>query len=218
MLTIWAFDNIENKHTLYCGEHCMKKFCESLREHAKNIINFEKQKNVTVNKRRTKITSRSVRDHYHFTGKYRPAVHSICNLNFHVPSEISVLFQNSSNYDYHFIIKELANNFEGQFECLVENTEKYKFFSIPIEKEVTNFDKDGNESVFTVSYRVKFIDSSRFVASSLSNLVDYLAEIVHKIKCKDCACFLEYESVKDNLIKYKRLSCNKDYSNKLAEK
>ena len=100
----------------------MKKFCESLREHAKNIINFEKQKNVTVNKRRTKITSRSVRDHYHFTGKYRPAVHSICNLNFNVPSEISVLFQNGSNYDYHFIIKELANKFEGQFECLGGNT------------------------------------------------------------------------------------------------
>ena len=56
------------------------------------------------------------------------------------------------------------------------------------------------------------------MASSLSNLVDNLAEGIHKIKCKDCDCFLEYESVKDNLIKYKCLSCNKDYSNKLDEK
>ena len=41
------------------------------------------------------------------------------------------------------------------------------------------------------------------MASSLSNLVDNLAEGIYKIKCKDCDCFLKYESVKDNLIKYK---------------
>ena len=50
MSTIWAFDNIENKYTLYCGEDCLKKFCTSLREHATNIINFDK--------RTTKIISR----------------------------------------------------------------------------------------------------------------------------------------------------------------
>ena len=63
-----------------------------------------------------------------------------------------------------------------------------------------------------------FIDSARFMASSLSNLVYNVAEGVHKIQCKDCDCFLEYESMKDNLIKYKCLSCNKDYSDKLDEK
>ena len=56
------------------------------------------------------------------------------------------------------------------------------------------------------------------MARSSSNLVDNLAKGIHKIKCKDCDCFLEYESVKDNLIKYKCLSCNKDYSKKLDEK
>ena len=44
MSTIWAFDHIENKHTLYRGENCMKKFCESLREHARNIVDFETKK------------------------------------------------------------------------------------------------------------------------------------------------------------------------------
>ena len=53
------------------------------------------------------------------------------------------------------------------------------------------------------------------MANSLSNVVDNLAEEIHKIKCKNCDCFLEYESVKDSLIKW--LSCNKDYSNKLQE-
>ena len=49
----------------------------------------------------------------------------------------------------------------------------------------------------------------------LSNLVDNVTERIHKIKCKDCDCFLKYESIKDNLIQYKCLSCKKDFSNKL---
>ena len=86
-----------------------------------------------------------------------------------------------------------------------------------IEKEVTKIDKDGNESVATISDKIKCIDSAIFMASSLSNLVDNLAEGIHKVKCKDFDYFLEYESVKDNLIKYKFLSSNKDYSNMLDE-
>ena len=53
--------------------------------------------------------------------------------------------------------------------------------------------------------------------SSLSNLIDNLTELIHKTKRKDCDCFLVYESVKDNLIKYKCLSFNKDYSNRFDE-
>ena len=49
------------------------------------------------------------------------------------------------------------------------------------------------------------------MASSLSNFVDNLAEGIHKIKCKDCDCFLEYESVQNSLIKYNYLLCNKDF-------
>ena len=55
------------------------------------------------------------------------------------------------------------------------------------------------------------------MASSLPNLVENLTGELHKINCKDCDCFLEYESLKGNLIKYKCLSCNKDYSNKFDE-
>ena len=78
-----------------------------------------------------------VRDHYYYTGKYRGAAHSICNLKFNVPNEFRVVFHNGSNYDYHFIIKELANKIERKSECLGENTGKYETISIPIEKEVT---------------------------------------------------------------------------------
>ena len=56
------------------------------------------------------------------------------------------------------------------------------------------------------------------MASSLSNLVDNLAKGIHKIKCKDFDCFLAFESIKNNFINYKCLSCKKDYSDKLNEK
>ena len=92
-------------------------------------------------------------------------------------------------------------------------------FSVLISKKVKKkrFDKDGNQSVITISYKIKFIDKRRFMANWLSNLVNNLAEGIHKIKCKDCDCFLEYEIVKDNLIKYKCLTCDKGYSNKIDE-
>ena len=190
--TVWGFDRIEDKHTLYRGKDCMKKPCTSLREHLKNIIDFEKKKMLPVTKEKLKsnqdamvwyirgkrisknfsksIKYQKARDQCHFMGKYRGAAHSICNLEFNVPNEVPVVFHNGSNYDCHFIIKELVNEFEGHFECLGKNTEKYKIFSVSAEKEITKIDKDGNESVVIISYKVKFIDSARFMASSLSNL------------------------------------------------
>ena len=130
MSTIWAFNHIENKHTLYRGKDCMKSFCEFLREHAKSIIDFEKKKMFPLTKEELKSHQdakvcyvwgkcflknssndenyQKIRDHCHYTGKYRGAAHSICNLKFNVPNKISAIFYNSSNYDYYFIIKKLA--------------------------------------------------------------------------------------------------------------
>ena len=87
-------------------------------------------------------------------------------------------------------MKELANEFEGRFECLVENTEKYKTFSIPIEKEVTNIDKDDNESVATISFKIKFIDSVRFMASSLLILLIISQKEFTKLNLKIVIVFL----------------------------
>ena len=69
-----------------------------------------------------------LKDHCHYTGEYRGAAHDICNLRHKIPKEIPVVFHNGSTYDYHFIIKKLAEEFEGEFECLGENTEKYITF------------------------------------------------------------------------------------------
>ena len=127
---------------------------------------------------------KKVRDHCHYTGKFRGAAHSICNLRYKVPQEIPVKIHNGSKYDYHFIIRELAEEFKGQFECLGENTEKYITFSVPIKKEHDN-DK-------TITYKIKFIDSCRFMPSKLSNLVDNLSEINNK----DCKTCIERKNIK----------------------
>ena len=79
-------------------------------------------------------------------------------MKYKTPKKIPVVFHNGSTYDYHFIIKELAEEFEGQFECLGENTEKYITFSVPIQKELDN----GK----SITYKIKFIDSFRFMSCS----------------------------------------------------
>ena len=122
---------------------------------------------------------KKVRDHCHFTGKLIRAAHNICNLRYKVPREIPVKFHNGSKYDYHFIIKELAEEFKDKFKCLGENTEKYISFSVPIKKEHND---DINELII---YKIKFIDSYRFMKSKLSDLVDNLSEINIK-DCKKC--------------------------------
>ena len=70
--------------------------------------------------------------------EYRGAAHSICNFKYSVPKKIPLVFYNGSK-------KELAKEFKKQFTCLVENIEKYKTFTVPIEKEVTRIDKNGEE-------------------------------------------------------------------------
>ena len=120
------------------------------------------------------------------TGKYRGAAHSNCNLRYKISKEIPVVFHNGSTYDYHFIIKQLAREFKGYFHCLGENTEKYITFSVPIKKVLDNdndsdSDNDNDKNKLkTVTYRLKFIDSYRFMQDSLSNLVDNLSKINNK--------------------------------------
>ena len=69
-----------------------------------------------------------VRDHCHYTRKYRGAASNICNLRYKALKEIPVVFHSGSTYDYHFIMKELAEEFEGQFECLGEKHRKIYYF------------------------------------------------------------------------------------------
>ena len=110
----------------------MIMFCRDLKEQAMKIINYEKKKIIPLtdkeketheNKKVCYICEKEFskykkskyyknfkkfRDHCHYTGQYRGAAHSICNLRYQIPNEFPIVFHNGSGYDYHFIIRQLA--------------------------------------------------------------------------------------------------------------
>ena len=108
-----SFNKAENKIDYHRGEDCMKKFCIDLREHATKIINYEKKERMALTKKGEKNHNKQkvcyicrkefntddsdnkylkVRDHCHYTGKYRGAAHDICNLRYKISKEIPVVF------------------------------------------------------------------------------------------------------------------------------
>ena len=229
IFTNCSFDESKNKISYYRGDDCMKKFCKDLREYSTKIINYEKKKMISLtteekihyNKQKVcyickkefddndnNKKQQKIRDHCHYTGKYRGAAHNICNLRYKIPKEIPVVFHNGSTCDYHFMIKELAKEFEGNFECLGENTEKYITFSVLIKKKIDNKDLE-------ITYKIKFVDSYRFMSSSLSKLVDNLSEGIQSNQCSDCESNLDYIKIKKNgeLI-LKCFNCNIYYKKK----
>ena len=123
--------------------------------HKKHVVCYICIKEFNTDDGNTKY--HEVRHHCHYAGKYRGAAHSTCNLRRKTPKEISAVFHNSSTYDYHFIIKDLVEKFEEQFECLGGNTEKYITFSVTIKKELDN----GK----TTTYKTKFYNSFRCISS-----------------------------------------------------
>ena len=208
---VCSFESKEDKHNFYRKNDYIKNFYSELKELGTKVVNYE-QKEMTPlatddaflyesqkvcyickrgfcyykKKKEFKIYQK-VRDHCHYTGKFRGAAHSICNLRYKVPKEIPVKIHNDSKYDYHFIIKKLAQEFRGEeFERLGENTAKYISFSVLIKKE---YDNDIGE---TTTYKIKFIDTCRFMPSKLSNLVDNLSEINNK----DCKTCIERKNIK----------------------
>lgn len=97
-----------------------------------------------------------VADHCHLTGQYRGAAHSICNINYQDPTFINVILHGLSNYDSHFIVRELHVTPE-RVDVIPTTSEKYISFS----KQVGN-------------YQLRFLDSFRFLSSSLDSLAKTL--------------------------------------------
>ena len=182
LLTSYAYDKSLNEYIFYRGKDGMRKLSEPLKRQVNKIINI-KQKPIDLLTEQEKILhenakicfickksfndDKKVRDHCHYTGKYRGAAHNACNLQYKVPKSIPVVSHNGSNYGFHLIIKQLAKNFNGLFSCLGENTEKYITFSICIFKKTCYNEKP-------IAYQIKFIDSYRHMDKSLSILVDNL--------------------------------------------
>ena len=134
------------------------------------------------------------RDHCHYTGKYRGAAHNACNLNHKASKEIPIVFHNDSTYDYLFINKELAKEFNAQFECLGKNSEKYITFSVPFKK-----------------HKLKFIGSFRFMSTSLSSLVNSLSDELYNAKFIDCKSYLDYMLIKDDQLIFRCFEGKQNY-------
>ena len=100
--------------------------------------------------------------------------------------------------------------FEDNFECLEENTEKYITFSVPMKKKTENKDIE-------IAYKIKIIDSFRFMATSLSKLVDNLTEDIHCDKSVDCKSDLSYMKVMDETLIFRCFNCKKSMKKKLTK-
>ena len=129
---------------------------------------------------------RKVRDHCHHSGLYRGAAHSSCNLQYKIPNYIPVVFHNLTGYDAHLFIRELAKHVTDM-GVIAKNKEDY--ISFPINVEVNKYiDKNGNECIKEMELR--FIDSIKFMSSSLDSLVNNLAKGGHQ--------FFGFESYNNN--------------------
>ena len=135
----------------------------------------------------TYINGSKVKNHCHYTGKFREAAHSKCNLNYEVPKDIPLIIHNAS-YDTHFIINHLAKKFKGELNCIGESMGKYITFSVPI--------KVNCDDCKTIAYKLRFIDSFRFISTSLSELIDNMSGNFNSIECKSCTENNRFEQCK----------------------
>ena len=113
-----------------------------------------------------------VRDHCHFTGRYRGAACNICNLKYRKPNNISVFFHNLTGYDSHLFIKKL-NTTMGTIDCIPNNEENYISFSKTI---ITGEYTDKKGVIKNKYFKIIFKDSLKFMASSLEALVNNLPD------------------------------------------
>ena len=217
--SICSFDDTKNKRYFYRGKDCIEKFCKDLKELGTEMINFKKKEMIPLTNKEIKsyekqkvcyICEKKFCDDKNKKSEYdlyhKEIIVSILeNLRYNVSKKIPIVFHNGSTYDYHFVIKKLAEEFKGEFECLGENTEKYITFSVPLKKE---------NGKITITYKLKFIDSYRFMSTSISNLVENLSRIYDK-ECKKCMerqkirLNPEFIGFKNGRLNYKRKECKK---------
>ena len=192
MYSKFAYGKVTNPLKQHRGRDCISKFCETIIAEAKRLYKSapkkpmdkltKKQNDELVTAKECDICfkkfsskDRKVRDHCHCTGKYGGAAHSNCNLRYRIPDYIPVVFHNLAGYDAHLFIKELAKH-TSKKGVIAKNTANYISFSVNV--EVGKFiDKAGNEKSKEIELR--FIDSFKFMSSSLDPLVNNLAKGGH---------------------------------------
>ena len=181
-------DNVfEPRLRSYTGKDAMQKFVEWLEKDIKIIANipekkmifkiqeqqqYEKETKCWICKGKFKEDDKKVRDHCHFTGRYRGAAHNSCNLKYRKPNFTPVVFHNLSGYDSHLFIKNLGFT-AGNIDCIPNNEEKYISFTKNTEVGTYINEKGETKPKY---HKIRFIDSFKFMAASLDSLVNNLPE------------------------------------------
>ena len=184
----FAYGEVKDPLKLYRGKDCVSKFCDHIIAEARHLYrSFPKQPMEPLTKAQFKeynhMTrchicfgpfkpgSRKVRDHCHYSGIYRGAAHSLCNLQYKIPTYIPVLFHNLTGYDAHMFIKELAK-YGAKMGVIAKSIKDHISFSISV--EVGRYiNKNCQEKPKEIDLR--FIDSIKFMSGSLDSLVNNLA-------------------------------------------
>ena len=107
-----------------------------------------------------RITTDRVRNHCHITGQFLGAAHSVCNLNFKIPKHVPVFFHNMSGYDCHHLMQGFGKYKNAKMSCIATTSER--FISVTL----------GS---------LRFLDSLRFMNTSLEKLVSNLSKDKFKI-------------------------------------
>ena len=168
-------------YLFFLGENSSDKFVEMLVEDLTHLYKevIEKPKDIPmlsiredfhqrhspcchICKLNFKITDVRVRNHCHLTEMYRGPAHVHCNLNFRVPKFFPVLFHNFSGYDCHLFVKSLSN-IQGDVSIIPLNKENYISLSKRIYLDAKN------------TFEIRFLDSNRFLQSSISSLAKNLS-------------------------------------------
>ena len=180
---------------LYRGPDAAKVFCKKIQECIREIYEIINKINKKIEmtekeqeefnsatecyicKKFFDTTSKVVRDHCHLTGKYRGPAHSDCNLNLKEKVNfVPIFFHNLAGFDCHLFIRELAES-EGNIECLAKNKEDYISFTKKVRVDVNVVkEKNVNYKCNPAYFNLRFLDSFKFMASSLDSLSKNLTE------------------------------------------
>ena len=209
VLSTFAYGDAPDPLEMYRGKDCVENFVEYIEEEVRRLyatFPYQPMAGLTdVLKREHKTAekchiclkefndpkNKKVKDHYHYTRLYRGAAHNNCNLKYRIPDHIFIVFHNLSGYDAHLFIKELGRRFnKNDIRVTAENKEKYISFNVKMNVKLAGArDEDGKEVHKNIQLR--FIDSFKFMASSL----DKLASDLDDDQCKNLREFYREEEV-----------------------